>query len=531
MAAIGWEIWRKNRSAIIGAVVFMLLWAVTNYFLAGIETAAGISGQDRNAVSLMFLSWLVAACLFIFSYTENDRKKGFAGPPTRMFALPVPTHVLVTLPMVTGVLAMELVYLFFSRVILQPSGCAMPDGRAMLAIPAAVASFQAILWGGGSFPRLRAFALAAWIFGLGFTIAWVAEPNEVPLNFSLAAQLLLPVLAFGSFVFALVAVRQERCGGFNPEIFRWIASRVPDLAGRRRKKFASPAAAQFWLEWRGNGLTHAVLLLAAAIWVMVSFLILSWTEGNHDVEPWLAFSIIVTVSFCILWVPIVGILLARDPSARSLAGSQFLVTRPLTTGALFISKFKLAVLMGVWWLLLTSGLAWLIRIVFGQIAGAPSGGLDGLRVLLVAAMAMIWLMAGALPAWLWGRIHSVPWAGLLLLGAGIGILQLGDFLRIHFPDATQLCLPWLMGAALVIKISVAIWAFRRSVARKLIGRKFVIGYFIFWAVATIGWMWAGNGLFVESQLAGPMLLPFFALLFPLARIALSPLALDAARHR
>src|ERR1041384_2730594 len=149
ITAIYWEMWRKSRPAIIGVAVFMVLWAIANSFLNRIENVGEIPRESRNAVSLLFFACASAACLFVFSYTENDRKKGFAGPPTRIFSLPVATGVLVTLPMVAGIVALGLIYLYFSRLILIPTGLPMPDERAVLAIPAAVASFQAILWGAG----------------------------------------------------------------------------------------------------------------------------------------------------------------------------------------------------------------------------------------------------------------------------------------------------------------------------------------------------------------------------------------------
>jgi len=141
------------------------------------------------------------------------------------------------------------------------------------------------------------------------------------------------------------------------------------------------------------------------------------------------------------------------------------------------------------------------------------------------ALALAWHLFGALPLWLAGRIESAAWAGLLLLGGYIALGNVLAFLEKHF--GLLVALPWVFAIAFAAKILLAIWAFRESCRVTAAAAKYVR----FWLLGTICFVALASALCRGSIFPQPLVALTAALLLPLARVGLAPLALARARHR
>ena len=103
---------------------WMILGAVPVFALF-LHLSAGALGQSEG---LRFLSFFPLLLSLLFAaaakpnVTERDRRKSFAGIPERLFTLPVRTSVLVTCPMVCGVLSVVGLYLAGVKLVFEPAG-------------------------------------------------------------------------------------------------------------------------------------------------------------------------------------------------------------------------------------------------------------------------------------------------------------------------------------------------------------------------------------------------------------------------
>src|SRR5262245_65068188 len=142
--AIAWEIWRKNRWG---------FWVVLGSLLCGL--AVRFSGRSEDEVLLfiggtaMIVSFVVAFA--IFSYAESGAQLSF---PTRTFALPVQTRLLVNCPTVLGLVGIAIIHLAWAYLFLLPLDANYPLGSFTLYWAAALLTFQALLWCLANYPKL-----------------------------------------------------------------------------------------------------------------------------------------------------------------------------------------------------------------------------------------------------------------------------------------------------------------------------------------------------------------------------------------
>ena len=541
--AIVWELWRKNRGYFLGLLAFTGAWAVINLILYSMEmrstspfVARAFVDRETTALTIMFIS--IVSLIIPFSFTENDSRKGFSGPPARLFASPVTTFTLVTCPMVAGVETLLLFYLGWVHLILRPTGIFLPIAWPMIALAAAMTSFQMILWTLNSFPKIRAGILLLWVFAL---IALI--PTLLELTAWHGKNLLICLLAASipvSYMASLLAVKRERTGEW--ESMSWphraegfLAKCFPAAATR----FSSPRAAQFWIEWRRNGVVSLSILALGMILLGLGFLAIFHLFDGPDVLGILP--LLLVEFFILVWSSLFGIVLARDSSSGGLALSQFIATRPVSTGDLAGAKLRLAAVaagtgallflavIGPWFYFFEAhpvSLQWLN-------SRTSPGGLSA-GIIFFTTLALGWNIAGAIPLWLGGWVKSAAWAGLIYLGGFIALLNVTHyFLEYHGALLLEL-FPWIVGAAFFLKIGVAGWAFHQAQLRQLLSRRAIVGYAGVWLVLTL--LLLGASLRVSALVfapadAGYLLPPLILLVVPLARIGLAVLALDHDRHR
>jgi hypothetical protein len=145
------------------------------------------------------------------------------------------------------------------------------------------------------------------------------------------------------------------------------------------------------------------------------------------------------------------------------------------------------------------------------------------------ALALAWHLVGALPLWLTGRIESAAWAGLLLLGGYITLGQILQFLDKHV--GLLVALPWVFTSGLIAKILIAVWAFGEANRRGLLSPRATVKYFAFWFLGTICLAAIASAICQGTAFPQPLVTEGAALLLPLARVGLAPLALAWGRHR
>jgi hypothetical protein len=317
-----------------------------------------------------------------------------------------------------------------------------------------------------------------------------------------------------------------------------MLARMGDLLPRRQRGFASPAAAQFWYEWRRAGWLLPAATGAALVLV---FAPVSW-RLRHEAE---------TAWWILGWACILPVLLAAvigkgfskpDFWTMEVSLPPFLAVRPITSGDLVVIKMKVA--------LQSVLVAWLF--VFGFLAGwlslwanlaevretlADWKFLRGWFWIFSAAM----LLAGTGMALSWRCLVSGFWLGLsgdrrrvngslvssaVAVALGIGIV---GFSANHYrPDALATYVTWF-GWALLAAVLLKLWGALFSWRFVSTGR--AARYALLWAIGTaalasLGWRACPDIFWLKHLVLLAALLPF-----PLARLGLAPGALSNNRHR
>src|SRR3954471_124307 len=250
--ALSWEIWRRGYKLLAVIAGTLAVCAIIN------QTGSDKTYLRKNFEAVYWL--LMVGSLFltfgIFHYAEYNRIKNWHGFPYRLFCLPIRTIVLVACPMVLGVFSVELVYCAWGKLVF------MPLGRAVSFWPAACVGvgmmcYQAIVWGLAGFRITRIIVLA-------FAGLLLANVGMIPLVEEIKILPERNLFAIGTGILAFLALtaafgawfsveRQRRGGGRGRARLKAALIAVVDLLPRRNRNFASPAAAQFWFEWRRGG--------------------------------------------------------------------------------------------------------------------------------------------------------------------------------------------------------------------------------------------------------------------------------------
>jgi hypothetical protein len=477
--------------------------------------------------TLAFFAFSFLALCAMFAGAESHPARGFSGMPPRRFAYPVATTTLVAWPLGLGLLSVGAVYWVWSRLLmgpLLPAGAALPDTYCLLLLWTGFAGFQALVWGLPALPRVRAWLIGLLVFTLAAGASMVPAVRESEVRQILATGLLAAVFLAG-IATAWLAVHLERHG-------HWASLRDLDTAGllggqRRPSRGRAWRAfgAQLWLEWRRNvrfplGLMVAGLALCVGgCWLTRG----SPTEWQSTREALFA----TFASLALIGAAIAGLNLARDGSSGQLMMSSFVAARPVSVGSLVTAK----VLAG---LLLWAGTMSCVGLAAAVAHPDLLGPLWPATVLLV--LVGVHACVGILPLGLTGRIPGFPWSLLPLLLVYGGVFSGLDWFSRHPEQLTTVAVG--LAALAQFKLFVSFWAFRRSLQRRLVARRFVAGCAGIWGVAVLvlvaaAWLSRPPPLWDLGALPDGwwVIIPGAVVAVPLARIALSPLALAWNRHR
>ena len=116
-----------------------------------------------------------------------------------------------------------------------------------------------------------------------------------------------------------------------------------------------------------------------------------------------------------------------------------------------------------------------------------------------------------------------------MLGGYIAFGNVLQFLDKHF--GLLVALPWLFTFGLIAKILIAVWAFSEATRRGLLSQRAAVKYLAFWSLGTICFVAIASALCAGTAFPQPLVTLGVALLLPLARVGLAPLALAWGRHR
>jgi hypothetical protein len=537
--ALIWEIWAGNRGwvvLVIGIILFGWLWKWMSPGSFHVE-----DGQSAFAAIHSLLAIMLLLLVFgIFNYTEFNPQKGSAGFPHRLFTLPVTSLRLVTVPILLGVASIELVY--FAAVAL---GRTELSGLTAVRLGVFMVLYQTILWTLAAFGALRTIVLG--LVAIGFI--FMGLPSLLPSDASRFAR--LAALAVIAFLFAWMYVALQRSGGVRYNGFKALIARIGDGQPSRRKGFSSPAAAQFWFEWRRSGL-YLPLYIGGLLLVVIGPL--SWYMRD---EPGTTMRILAaTLAMPIILALPVGKGFSKpDFWSADLSLPGFVAVRPLATAEMVVIKMQVAVL--------STAISWSLVLVFLSLWLPIWANLNSLTLVQSAvsqiygqfaqyAIVALSILAGVFLTWRF--LVSGFWIGLSgnrkLFAASalpyglspIGLILVALLVRPdsplrvwirHDPDRLLSLVEWIALLALIAKFSLAAFSWRRIPAQR------VRQYLPIWSGATLCLialailLWSGLRQVVPLDVyrLRNVLILGALLIIPFARLGLAPSFLAKNRHR
>jgi hypothetical protein len=485
----------------------------------------------------------------VFSYTESSGPRGIGSFPHRLFTLPVSSLRLVTLPVLTGIASVELLYLLWLGPLSRGGTLSTPFVAVLLG--ASMVFSQAVFWmldGIGPLRLMIAGAVTVLVYGVGLLPSWPPSPPP-PWRSEAAVGSVVAALAAVVFLLAWRHIVRLRCGGGGRRTHRLeplVASTAVALP-RHRTPFASPAAAQFWFEWRCSGRVLPVLVAGALIAVVAP---LSWFS-REDASGSLRLLLGTLATPIMLAIP-VGMAFARPTFwSEDLSVPAFVAIRPLTDEEIVAVKMKVAAA--------SVAISWLLVVCFVGVWLSLWANVDSVSRLAIQWWAFhehsvfsvygtvtLILIAGLILTWRF--LVSRLWSGLSgsrpLFMTSVMSVVLVVIAGLVFPvdrlpgwvlddPAHMAGVVWLMSVAVVAKCWLAAYSWRRLSARHL--RQ----YLLVWSAGTgclltlAMLLWGVVRIYMALDIyrfQGLMILGAL-LAVPLGRVGLAPSRLARNRHR
>ncbi len=537
--ALAWEIWYRNRGW-IALVIGMILTG---------RLLMAISDQYHGLATMLFLTSFLLA-FGIFDYSEVIPQRSTAGFPRRLFTLPVSSLLLVTVPSLLGIAFLVLVR--FAWTVFNGFEVNALNTAKLIAF---VVLYQSILWVLAAFGVGRVIVLgivAIWLIAFGFSPLALPAAQQWSLDKVRIAE--LGVVTIATFLVSWAYIARQRSGGGSRRTGRKaLTDRLADRLPARTKRFSSPAAAQFWFEWRRAGrvlpLYVGVLLVA-----VVGPLAMAMRDESDITMRVLVATLAMPM---VLSLPVGKGFSKPDFWSKDMLLAPFVAVRPLTTDDLVMIKIKVAALSAsISWLVVLAFLAiWipleanvdLLRRLWMRLSVAAGSEYAAYAILVLSILAGLFLTWRFLVEGLWVGLSgnrkvyassALPY-GVLPVAALIGLVLIADKEQSiwiwMFKNREEFLTDslWIAGAVVAAKFCLSVFVWRRIAARQR------------WRY---GWVWAcGTGclitlaMLVWSGLRSVLppdvarlrdLLILIALsIMPLARLGLAPLALARNRHR
>ena len=540
-AALLWEIWRRNRVAVAVIVTTTAAGRLLDY----------AEQPTDDPSSLIALLWMTSF-LFLFgicSYTEPSGTRGIGSFPRRLFTLPVSSLRLVTLPVLTGIASVELLYLMWLPPLSRGGSLSQPFVAVLLG--AFMVFFQGVFWMLERLGPLRlmiAGAAAVVVYGVGLLPSW--PPSPPPLWRSEAVVgTVAAALAIVVFLLAWKHIIALRCGGGGRGGSRLepLVAVATAMLPKHESPFASPAAAQFWFEWRCSGLVLPLFVGGVVVALIAPF---SWF-ARHDASGSLRLLLGTLAAPIILAIP-VGMAFARPTFwSEDLSVPGFVAVRPLTNEQIVVIKLKVAAA--------SVAISWLLVVCFVGVWLSGWGNVDAVSQLAIQWWAFhehsvfsvygtvaLMLVAGLVLTWRFLVIRF--WSGLsgsrALFMASVMSVVLVFFAGLVFAadrlpgwvlgDPERMAgVVWFLSVAVAAKSWLAAYSWRRISGRHL--RR----YLLVWCAGTMCLLtlalllWGVVRIYVPLDIHRfqTLMILIALLVMPLGRIGLAPSCLARNRHR
>lgn len=432
--ALAWELWARNRYGL----PLTLLGVPIILILAQQAVASNPQlGRFMGILNLLAL-WTAAYLVMVFSYADFSPRTLQTGYPRHALKLPVPTWLLVAVPMGLAVLVLFAYGMTLLQLILTKPLTTPDFGFVLLTVIIGMSWMQGVNWGLNRTPFRAALVLLVLAAITVVCLLSVVSVAAAPLIGYDLAVVTLVVLAFTGISFALWSVSQIRKGRTVGRGIIWSEMVVPGFAMRTRLKSAQKA--QFWLEWRvfGSALPLAALVLGIALFC-TQFLPRR-ASGMPGPTAMIA-------GMFLYMAALVGFELAKSHfGAKDHRMSAFWATRPLSTVSLAFAKLKVAA-----WSVLLGATVCLAPLVPGWLLAGDSERAVVIWTTLSAlhgpfgAATIIALSMGAIPVLGWilcGNVLAVSFFGskytklkiLLALVAGAVLVGYLVYRLLSLPD-------------------------------------------------------------------------------------------------
>jgi hypothetical protein len=352
--ALLWEQWRRLRWPMVFALVLMVSASLLDYILMNTPV---LTGSRAGVLSFVMTILCIGVSVAFLLYSHSEASDLRLTLPSRLYTLPVKTHVLVNCELFSrlaavGLLAFVMVgthYLLFGDEYPQDASSAW---RIPLFLICLFVFIQGVCWWpkgpwilagvvSGTLLLTRALRIIA---GPLFGANWEAT--------DLFAVGILALFTGAGYLIAHMGVRLHRRGAWMG-----IGKRLGQIlrvGTARGERFVSPAHAQLWFEWRRKGKYVPIVTIAsAALWFLVyryllfhEFSAATTASWETDWETMLIMIVGGGLFVCPLVAAfVVGMLIpAQDHRDHTSGFSCFLMTRPMHTRDLAAARLKMGAL-------------------------------------------------------------------------------------------------------------------------------------------------------------------------------------------
>jgi hypothetical protein len=524
---IVWEMYTRGKWHFLGALLAGN--ALPALLLTALRHDGALDPEDKSIVTIQVTMVLVNALIVAVAIFHSQ------GAPSRLFAYPIPASVIAACHLFPAMAAMAIGCLISTVALNAVFHLGWPLWGPAMFLSVALAAFMAGVWLTDKSPW-HMFVLVSsvpLVMGLWFHARYGLisywGPPRMWRDVTATEALTMLAVAGLAYVGAVRGIARSRCGEHlkTPAFFVWLGKAL-DPAPAVGLAFRTPAAAQFWFEWRQKGWAMpfevlVVLPICFSLWLLFDRVPQNLYEGVLH-----GGGALLTVGALI-----VGLMMGNaGPVDGWFETGHFAATRPMTNTDLSWTMLKTAAIsvFAAWSLW---AVAFLILYAIVLATGAvPQPQLPG-------EWGWWYFPATFVGAWLGvSLLATIGQAGrpkffMILFFGSLTILLAGIILRSDIlPQDEQsrgLVQNVLMIGASLLFILGTSWTFAAAQRRSLVALKCV------YAAAAI---WSGLALLVVAhaavRAAAPFAVYFFVVglmslaVFPLAA---APLALSWNRHR
>lgn len=526
-AAIAWEFRQRNRWGLIAVVASLLVVTTMKFLLVGPRQR--VNFDSALSFALVVIVPLTATFLYILATFTFGLAGDLAARqsiyPARMFTLPVTSAALAGWPMLYGSLTMMALWFVTRLLAVWPSDVDVPVIWPALVAASLLAWMQALTWMPYALPGLRVIVTVLWlmVFDAIIMIALYSKASE-----GVMVALLAPHVPL-AYLVARFAVARARSGDV-PD-WRGIFARRSQAASAE-SRFASPARAQMWLEWRQYGWSLPAMVAIVVPLELTLLFIFSET-------PAIVFE---TLAGALLTPPFMAVFVAATVGRST----PFIAIRPSTSASIITAKFKVAALSTL--------IAWLPVVIAVPLAVNLSGaspivsewmhdGVDLFGMRRFVVLVLLGFAALLLSTWkqlvqslyiaMSGREWLIRMSVFLPLFLLAVAFPLGhEILRSKIAMAMLWNMfSWILALLICVKLAAAAWIAIRLRARRLVSDRALILGAVAWDVAVFALFALFRWLVPEIIFHSYFLALVAILAIPLARLSAAPLALAWNRHR